>query len=202
MAESSSSSYGIVFPYLKTFIIVNERTSDHVDKVMVIHQPYATANEPNLTIQDYEDIDIESLLFDDGHPYTTFRMEFTTSHGSLAAARYVDVDEPVLVFDDGTRSHGNISAMRIARLVLWYESLRASGFSAAKILEQCVEISGFVKENEDEEICVICLREYQVGEMIGTLRCKHGYHQECITNWLMQKSECPMCRAIVVHYTV
>ncbi|OVA01739.1 zinc finger protein [Macleaya cordata] len=32
--------------------------------------------------------------------------------------------------------------------------------------------------------CVICRLEYDDGETLTMLSCKHSYHPECINNWL------------------
>ncbi|KAJ7537801.1 hypothetical protein O6H91_11G022500 [Diphasiastrum complanatum] len=36
----------------------------------------------------------------------------------------------------------------------------------------------------DMEQCVICRHEYEEGDSMLTLPCKHGYHAECIQQWL------------------
>uniref|UniRef100_A0A7S1B7E2 RING-type E3 ubiquitin transferase n=1 Tax=Corethron hystrix TaxID=216773 RepID=A0A7S1B7E2_9STRA len=51
--------------------------------------------------------------------------------------------------------------------------------------------------NMDEEICSICLGEFKVGEHIcwsQNKNCHHAFHYECIHGWVMEKSECPVCR--------
>lgn len=35
--------------------------------------------------------------------------------------------------------------------------------------------------------CIICLEEYQEGEKIRTLPCKHLFHSTCIQSWLNRK---------------
>lgn len=45
--------------------------------------------------------------------------------------------------------------------------------------------------------CNICLMEFQVGEHVAWSNnpdCIHGYHMECIVDWLLVKNECPICR--------
>ncbi|KAK8309134.1 hypothetical protein V6Z12_D02G107400 [Gossypium hirsutum] len=36
--------------------------------------------------------------------------------------------------------------------------------------------------------------EYNDGEDIGTLECGHGFHADCIKQWLMHKNLCPICK--------
>lgn len=71
--------------------------------------------------------------------------------------------------------------MKIARMILRYEAFRASGFSEEKTFEHSIKVRGLSKEKLlDKEICVVCQEEYQSNEMVGTLECKHTYHEECI----------------------
>ncbi|KAF5460446.1 hypothetical protein F2P56_020310 [Juglans regia] len=47
-----------------------------------------------------------------------------------------------------------------------------------------------------EAECAICLSEFVEGEGIRVLvRCKHGFHAQCIEEWLSSRSSCPTCRS-------
>lgn len=48
--------------------------------------------------------------------------------------------------------------------------------------------------------CIICLKNINIGESILILSCpaKHFFHGDCIKNWLMVKTCCPMCRSELV----
>ncbi|KAI5057372.1 hypothetical protein GOP47_0027387 [Adiantum capillus-veneris] len=48
-----------------------------------------------------------------------------------------------------------------------------------------------------EDLCVICRFEYEEGDSLSTLPCKHQYHSECIKNWLQINKACPICSAEV-----
>ncbi|KAF9333538.1 hypothetical protein BG006_003473 [Podila minutissima] len=60
------------------------------------------------------------------------------------------------------------------------------------------------KENADiklettessEELCSICLGEYETDDRIRILPCGHEYHTECVDIWLTHKStHCPLCK--------
>ncbi|KAK4768807.1 hypothetical protein SAY86_026957 [Trapa natans] len=41
--------------------------------------------------------------------------------------------------------------------------------------------------------CVICRLDYEDGETLTILTCKHTYHSECINNWLKINKVCPVC---------
>jgi hypothetical protein len=47
-----------------------------------------------------------------------------------------------------------------------------------------------------KEKCTICLMPYDDGDNLRILRCKHGFHVECIDQWLTgHVNSCPICRA-------
>ncbi|TVU27872.1 hypothetical protein EJB05_19373 [Eragrostis curvula] len=49
-----------------------------------------------------------------------------------------------------------------------------------------------------EQCCHICLTEYEDGEQIRTLPCKHEFHQQCVDKWLKEVHRvCPLCRGDV-----
>ncbi|XVF51143.1 hypothetical protein PTKIN_Ptkin04bG0160900 [Pterospermum kingtungense] len=47
----------------------------------------------------------------------------------------------------------------------------------------------------EEAECAICLSEFVEGEGIQVLaKCKHGFHVQCIQQWLSSHFSCPTCR--------
>ncbi|KAF9110731.1 hypothetical protein BGX27_005963 [Mortierella sp. AM989] len=47
--------------------------------------------------------------------------------------------------------------------------------------------------------CLVCMSDYEEGENMRALKCKHGFHLECIDKWLTTGSnKCPVCRAAAV----
>ena len=46
----------------------------------------------------------------------------------------------------------------------------------------------------EEEKCSICITEFSEGEKVRALQCKHIFHAECIDTWLVQNSQCPVCK--------
>jgi len=62
------------------------------------------------------------------------------------------------------------------------------------------QIEGLEKANkapdskeEDEPHCSICLGEYEEGEHLVCLPCKHVYHDECVSSWCSSHIRCPLC---------
>ncbi|KAM4040173.1 uncharacterized protein ACNLHF_011545 [Anomaloglossus baeobatrachus] len=51
-----------------------------------------------------------------------------------------------------------------------------------------------VSPQEDKGLCVICLTEFEIGQNITELPCKHKFHQSCIVTWLQSNPSCPLCR--------
>ncbi|KAK9113249.1 hypothetical protein Scep_020768 [Stephania cephalantha] len=56
-----------------------------------------------------------------------------------------------------------------------------------------------VPTNQDgnTDQCVVCRLDYEDGETLTLLPCKHSYHPECINNWLQINKVCPVCSAEV-----
>ncbi|WOL17235.1 E3 ubiquitin-protein ligase [Canna indica] len=52
-------------------------------------------------------------------------------------------------------------------------------------------------QDDNVEQCVICRLEYEDGESLVLLSCKHKYHSECINKWLQINKVCPVCNAEV-----
>ncbi|XP_011002253.1 PREDICTED: E3 ubiquitin ligase BIG BROTHER-related isoform X2 [Populus euphratica] len=48
-------------------------------------------------------------------------------------------------------------------------------------------------QNGSNDTCVICRLDYEDGETLTLLSCKHSYHSECINNWLKINKVCPVC---------
>ncbi|MCO5561212.1 hypothetical protein L7F22_014833 [Adiantum nelumboides] len=50
--------------------------------------------------------------------------------------------------------------------------------------------------SQDSDIkCSVCQEEFVEEDELGRLDCGHGYHSVCIKQWLLQKNECPICKA-------
>lgn len=63
------------------------------------------------------------------------------------------------------------------------------------------------QEEEDESTCSICLEDFfndddnKDGKVKQLPQCSHRFHQECIDDWLMRCTSCPLCRRIVLQET-
>lgn len=46
--------------------------------------------------------------------------------------------------------------------------------------------------------CAVCLEDFNAKEKIKILPCHHGFHGECIDEWLERSDLCPICKASVL----
>eukprot|EP00741_Cyanophora_paradoxa_P020727 tig00021293_g20007.t1 len=46
--------------------------------------------------------------------------------------------------------------------------------------------------------CAICLCEYEAGEELRVLPCRHSFHDACIVPWLQRSTCCPLCKKSLV----
>jgi hypothetical protein len=51
-----------------------------------------------------------------------------------------------------------------------------------------------IKASKAEPSCSVCKDEYEIGQNIIHLPCKHTFHDECIQPWLKERNSCPTCR--------
>ena len=52
------------------------------------------------------------------------------------------------------------------------------------------------------EECSICQDDYALDDQLVELKCRHHYHEECLTSWLTTNGVCPICRAPVLEQPV
>ena len=51
---------------------------------------------------------------------------------------------------------------------------------------------------EDENMCPICLDEYNVGEYGTITECGHCFHSHCLCEWFMRSNSCPICNKLLI----
>lgn len=99
--------------------------------------------------------------------------------------RWEDVDPDELLYEEllalgdvvGTESRG-LSADTIA-------SLSSVSYKTGS------------SQHGTNDSCVICRLDFEDGEMLTVLSCKHSYHPGCINKWLHINRVCPVCSAEV-----
>ncbi|CAL5200999.1 unnamed protein product [Lathyrus oleraceus] len=50
-------------------------------------------------------------------------------------------------------------------------------------------------EDQESDACIICQEEFESKENVGILACEHAFHVGCITQWLLIKNKCPVCKS-------
>lgn len=70
---------------------------------------------------------------------------------------------------------------------------------SANTIASLPSMSFKMQNNQDgnTESCVICRLDFEEGDTLTVLACKHSYHPECINNWLCINKVCPVCSAEV-----
>lgn len=56
------------------------------------------------------------------------------------------------------------------------------------------EVETNIEEN-NTEVCSICIEPFAPRQMSLTLSCYHKFHTSCILTWLKTDLSCPMCRS-------
>ncbi|KAJ1956193.1 hypothetical protein EC988_001476 [Linderina pennispora] len=57
-------------------------------------------------------------------------------------------------------------------------------------------IPEFTPQNADDDMCAICLCEYENGDVLRLLPCGHHMHQSCVDEWLHINRTCPLCKRV------
>ncbi|KAF7101379.1 hypothetical protein CFC21_102734 [Triticum aestivum] len=67
---------------------------------------------------------------------------------------------------------------------------------SANTLASLPSVTYQAEDNQDSnmEQCVICRVEFEEGESLVALPCKHSYHSDCINQWLQLNKPLPCCR--------
>jgi hypothetical protein len=47
---------------------------------------------------------------------------------------------------------------------------------------------------EGEDRCTICFLSLEDGDRVGSLKCNHLFHSECLKLWLQRRNACPLCQ--------
>lgn len=92
---------------------------------------------------------------------------------------------------------------RPAQTATALEPRRSTLASHQRAEDRLAELTKCVRETTpedfakvEEDSCVICLGDFEAGELVRELVCNHLYHDECIRPWILEgRGHCPLrCR--------
>ncbi|TPX52191.1 hypothetical protein SeMB42_g01586 [Synchytrium endobioticum] len=140
--------------------------------------------------------DVESQL-----PTLVFGMEESKKDNR------VDADGDVIMSDvlrDGNLSSNNSSSQSVANNTTATADTEARNSSNDSSTTEFNELKRLRLADllaSTNEKCSICLEHYEKGEELRLMKCRHGFHKDCLNKWLTTAvNSCPLCKtpAVVV----
>ncbi|CAK8534998.1 unnamed protein product [Lathyrus sativus] len=58
-----------------------------------------------------------------------------------------------------------------------------------------INLEELPSDDQESDACIICQEEFESKENVGILACDHVFHVGCITQWLLIKNKCPICKS-------
>ena len=93
-----------------------------------------------------------------------------------------------------TLDYENDEIERIVNYLLLHDQNKYGSPPASKEIVNKLKEETITKVLGSENVCSVCKAEFEVGNVILTLPCKHYFHKECISPWLTAHNSCPSCR--------
>ncbi|KAI7868879.1 hypothetical protein BDF14DRAFT_1788795 [Spinellus fusiger] len=69
------------------------------------------------------------------------------------------------------------------------------GIRAPFIPSPTLSLPTYEFQKEEYPECIICLSDYEHGDTVCRLGCRHHFHHACLTQWIDIHSICPMCKS-------
>ena len=151
-------------------------------------------NDTNENKEEQKDENRENNLIDDINrmKINDKKYKSKTSRNVKSNLEYQSSDElfKKAVNNEKKKLHGNPKDSG-------YNKFKSVLPSFAKHLPKSIyHVYQYNNKNMDKE-CRICLGKFIIGQEILTLPCFHFFHCNCISEWLMNKEECPICKSSI-----
>lgn len=116
-------------------------------------------------------------------------------NSSIPQERIVLIERTNSYFEDLiTLDYENDEIERIVNYLLLHDQNKYGSPPASKEIVNKLKEEMITKVLGSENVCSVCKEEFEVGNVILTLPCKHYFHKECISPWLTAHNSCPSCR--------
>lgn len=116
-------------------------------------------------------------------------------NSSIPQERIVLIERTNSYFEDLiTLDYENDEIERIVNNLLLHDQNKYGSPPASKEIVNKLKEETITKVLGSENVCSVCKEEFEVGNVILTLPCKHYFHKECISPWLTAHNSCPSCR--------
>lgn len=161
--------------------------------VIIVGRPQMVQHSNLMTRQQV--LDLPTATFMGGH-----HRRSTTAASCMDTAALKQTDEKQNADGENEPLKGE------AKLASDDRTAEASSESLAKLVSNCTDGS-CENANEDQifagmeynTVCSICLEDFEYGEQLRVLPCRHQFHTECIIPWLTQRQGlCPLCKTQVL----
>ena len=116
-------------------------------------------------------------------------------NSSIPQERIVLIERTNSYFEDLiTLDYENDEIERIVNYLLLHDQNKYGSPPASKEIVNKLKEETITKVLGSENVCSVCKEQFEVGNVILTLPCKHYFHKECISPWLTAHNSCPSCR--------
>lgn len=98
------------------------------------------------------------------------------------------------------------AARLLITLVCFYRSFNLSGLGQPELLKpkgaerdvisrttSVLKYSPALQDHPTGMGCAVCLCDFEAGESLRQLPCKHFFHEQCVDRWLVRNKRCPLC---------
>jgi len=91
-------------------------------------------------------------------------------------------------------SSEDLSFDRLLNRLMELHQPRGPPPTSKEFLDNLPEVEMDESLMEDCGSCSVCFDDFESGSLANQLPCKHLFHKDCITPWLIQHNTCPVCR--------